>query len=123
MRAVFFESQKGVSDLKHVGVPRIATINGHFSIQNHRFSGAILHSFCIFNRKLRKKLAIYIASTQQINPQNRPKLQKTKTNFRSVSGLSIVPALVGDAPAGATTGATTAKIMRRAMSPPLPLLR
>ena len=26
-------------------------INGHYSIQNHRFSGAILHHFCVFNRK------------------------------------------------------------------------
>ena len=27
-------------------------INGHFSIQDRRFSGAILHSFCIFNGKI-----------------------------------------------------------------------
>ena len=26
-------------------------INGHFSIENHRFSGAILHQYHIFNRK------------------------------------------------------------------------
>ena len=28
-------------------------INGHFSIENHRFSGAILHYLCIFNGKLK----------------------------------------------------------------------
>ena len=35
-------------------------INGHFSIQNHHFSGAILHSFCIFNCNSQ----YYRASTQ-----------------------------------------------------------
>ena len=38
-------------------------IIGCFSIANHRFSGAILHHLCIFNRKFRNKLAfifIYI---------------------------------------------------------------
>ena len=29
-------------------------INGHFSIQNHHSPGAILHCFCIFNRKIGK---------------------------------------------------------------------
>ena len=35
-------------------------VNGLFSIENHRFSGAILYSFCIFNRKLNKKLAFIL---------------------------------------------------------------
>ena len=35
-------------------LPRIAKIFGHFSIQNHRSSGANLHSFYIFNRKFRE---------------------------------------------------------------------
>ena len=30
-------------------IPRICKNNGHFSIRNHHFSGAILHSLCIFN--------------------------------------------------------------------------
>ena len=33
---------------------------GHSFIENHRFSGAILHSFCIFNRKFRRKLAFLL---------------------------------------------------------------
>ena len=32
-------------------------MNGHFAIQNHRFSGAILHYLCISNRKFKKKSA------------------------------------------------------------------
>ena len=40
-------------------------INGHFSMKNHRFSGAILLSFCILNGKIEntysKKVGIYIA--------------------------------------------------------------
>ena len=43
-------------------------INGHFSIQNHRFSGAILHSFCIFNRKSQNTSAIYIAIRSTVPP-------------------------------------------------------
>ena len=43
---------------------RVATsdckIHGHFSIQNHRFSGEILHSFCIFNRKINLFLAFML---------------------------------------------------------------
>ena len=36
--------------------------NGHYSIENHRFQGQILHSFCIFNRKFEnKQVGIYIA--------------------------------------------------------------
>ena len=30
-----------------------------FSIENHHFSGAILHSFCIFNRKFKKSWHLY----------------------------------------------------------------
>ena len=46
-------------------------INGRFSVQNHRFSGVILHSFCIFDGKLKKWLAIYIAicSTVHVRAQ------------------------------------------------------
>ena len=33
-------------------------INDHFSLENHTFQGCFLHFFCIYNRKLRKKLAI-----------------------------------------------------------------
>ena len=33
---------------------------GHLSIETHHFSGEILHSFCIFNRKIRKKLAFLL---------------------------------------------------------------
>ena len=33
-------------------------INGHFSIHNRRFSGAILRYLCIFSGKLKKQLAI-----------------------------------------------------------------
>ena len=33
---------------------------GHFSRGNHHFSGAILHSFCIFDMKLREKLAFIL---------------------------------------------------------------
>ena len=62
-------------------VPRIATINGQLSIQNHRYSGAILHSFCIFDRNKSKKDGFYIAIRSTIpclvplpSPcQNRPK--------------------------------------------------
>ena len=36
-------------------------IIGHFSIKNHRFSGATLHYLCIFNGNSKNKLAIYIA--------------------------------------------------------------
>ena len=35
-------------------------IIGHFSIQNHHFSEAILHSFCIFSRRIRKTLAFVL---------------------------------------------------------------
>ena len=38
------------------------TINGHFSIENHRFSGAILHHFYIFNRNFKNKLAFRLQS-------------------------------------------------------------
>ena len=33
---------------------------GHFSIENHRFSGVILHYICIFNRKITKQLAFML---------------------------------------------------------------
>ena len=36
-------------------------INGHVSIENHTIQGCFLHHFCIFKRKLREKLAIYVA--------------------------------------------------------------
>ena len=32
----------------------------HFSIENHTFQGCFLHSFCIFNRKFREKLAFLL---------------------------------------------------------------
>ena len=35
----------------NIPVSRNCKIIGHFSIQNHRFSGEILHYLCIFNRK------------------------------------------------------------------------
>ena len=43
-------------------LPRIATIIGHFSIQNHRVSGAILHYLCILNGTFLKKLGLYCNS-------------------------------------------------------------
>ena len=39
-------------------------INGHFSIENHRFSGAILHSFCVFTRKFQNMLAYIYCNSQ-----------------------------------------------------------
>ena len=50
-------SYDGSSDAED---PADGTINGHFSIQNHRFSGAIPHYLCIFNRKFRRKLAFIL---------------------------------------------------------------
>ena len=38
-------------------VPENCKIIGHFSTENYRFSGAILHSLCICNRKFQKQLA------------------------------------------------------------------
>ena len=35
-------------------------IIGHFSMQNHHFSGVILHFFCIFNRKFKTFLAFIL---------------------------------------------------------------
>ena len=36
-------------------------INGRFSIENHRFSGAFLHYLCTFNRKFKNKDGVYVA--------------------------------------------------------------
>ena len=42
-------------------IPQIASkIIGHFSIENHHLSGAILHYLCISNRKSLIKLAILL---------------------------------------------------------------
>ena len=46
--------QSGPSPTSH------CKINGHFSIETHHFSWAILHSFCIFIRKS-ERIGIYIA--------------------------------------------------------------
>ena len=43
-------------------------INGHLSIQNRRFSRAILHYLCIFNRKIRTKLAFILQFAVPIAP-------------------------------------------------------
>ena len=40
--------------------PSNCKINGPVSIENHHFAGAILHSFCMFNRKNRGKLAFIL---------------------------------------------------------------
>ena len=45
-------------------------ISGHFSIQNHHFSGEILHPFCIFSRKIRKHLAFILQFAVLSVPQN-----------------------------------------------------
>ena len=52
--------------------------NNHFSINNHHSSGAILHSFCIFNRKNRKKRSrrldcnsLYVHVERRDWPRNR----------------------------------------------------
>ena len=43
-------------------LPRIAEWSAIFQCKNHRFSGAILHSFCIFSvEDSTKKVGIYIA--------------------------------------------------------------
>ena len=49
---------------------------GHFSIESHHCSGAILHSFCIFNRKIEKKLAFILpfAVTNHKQSQSPPQL-------------------------------------------------
>ena len=49
-------------------------INGHVSIENHTFQGCFLHSFCIFNRKIRNKLAIYIAICSKFRSKSRHSL-------------------------------------------------
>ena len=49
-------------DNRRDAVPPIETIIGHFSIENHHFSGAMPHRFCICNRKFKTKLA-YILIT------------------------------------------------------------
>ena len=41
-------------------VPRIAKEMAIFSIENRRFSGVILHYFCIFDRKFQNKLAFIL---------------------------------------------------------------
>ena len=56
-------------NIKVVQISSSCKINGHFSIQNYHFSGAILHDFCIFNRKLKKtvgRIIIYNGIVQVV---------------------------------------------------------
>ena len=56
------ERNLGITKPRPIGVYRFAHMPsnckriGHFSIENHRFSGAILHHLCTFNRRFRKMM-------------------------------------------------------------------